>query len=75
MKVYKVYYHTADMGGQLSWHETKRDAEHALAEVIALRKAGGEGVCGPEGIEVEDIPTDKVGLIWWLNHNLSTDNG
>jgi hypothetical protein len=75
MKVYKVYWHTVDMGGQLSWHATKRDAEHDLAEAIAIREAGGEGVGGPEGIDVEDIPTDKAGLIKWLNHNLSTDNG
>jgi hypothetical protein len=75
MKVYKVYYHTVAMGATIEWHRTKGEAEAAFSDALAYREECGEGGCGPEGIEVVDIPTDKAGLIEWLNHNLSTDNG
>jgi len=30
---------------------------------------------GPEGVRLVEIPTDKEGLIEWLNANFTTDNG
>lgn len=74
MKVYRCnFYDDANGLGQLvSWHPSRREAERALA---GQRRDRGRSACGPEGVEAVEIPTDRKGLIEWLNQNLSSDNG
>jgi hypothetical protein len=72
MKIYKCVFCDAMNGSCVSWHPNKRGAD---AELTALRLGRGEGAAGPEGVSLVDVPTDKRGLIEWLNTNLTTDNG
>lgn len=72
MQVYRMEYHDPDDGSLLEWHSAKKDAVRRLKYLQWKR---GTSPAGPEGIEKVYIPTDKDGLIRWLNFNLSTDNG
>jgi hypothetical protein len=71
VKVYRLTFHAADEGAMLSWHSSKRDAERALRE---RRQEFGEAQ-GPDDIEAIDIPTDRAGLLTWLNREVTLDNG
>lgn len=72
MKIYRCTKNDADMGSLLSWHSSKREAE---AKLKRHQRERGETACGPECVEAEDIPTDRAGLIGWLNRNFDTNNG
>lgn len=81
MKIYKAHWTHRDTGHILQWFANKRDAERALRTALQEtepdpytdkdEKING----GPSGVEAIDVPTGKVGLIYWLNQNLNTDNG
>lgn len=73
MKVYKVYWHDAIQGCQLRWEGSKRDAQRKLME--ALKSYETPSDAEPSGVEMCDIPTDKYGLLGWLNLNFGSDNG
>jgi hypothetical protein len=57
-----------DQGNMVTWHGTKADVAKRVAEI--------RGKCCRPHMPVErqehDIPTDKAGLIDWLNENLSS---
>ena len=72
MKIYRCDFFDSFEGVQVTWHASKADAAKNLRY---LQKARGTLANGPEGISAEEIPTDKAGLIDWLNDNLNTDNG
>lgn len=72
MKVYRCRKNDADLGTLLSWHSSARQASRELRR---HQKARGGAPCGPEGVELVDVPTDKAGLLTWLNINVDTDNG
>lgn len=73
MKVYKISYHHPDIGCQLAWAASQREAKKALREIIAGYDNPQDAE--PGNIEQVDIPTDKAGLIDWLNRWVDTDNG
>lgn len=72
MRVYRCNCYDKDLGQLVSWHGSKREADQYLRNF--QKERGGETV-GPESVALEEIPTDKEGLLRWLNANLSTDNG
>lgn len=72
MKIYRCDKHDAHNGQLVSWHANYRDAAANLRQ--HQRDRGGPP-SGYEGVTKEDIPTDKAGLISWLNNNFNTDNG
>lgn len=72
MKLWRCNFYDADQGQLVSWHPSREAARRDLARMQAERPVDPSG---PEGIQEEHIPTDKKGLIEWLNANLSSDNG
>lgn len=72
MKLYRCMKNDAGLGTMLSWHANKQEAE---AELRRHQKERGDTASGPEAVEAVDVPTDKAGLLQWLNSNLSSDNG
>lgn len=71
MKLYRHTMHDADEGTLFSWHASKADAMRAKREFEARR---GES-CDAGQVEAVDVPTDKRGLLSWLNSNCNSDNG
>lgn len=68
MKIWRCSFHgDPDLGNTQSWHPSKAAAMAARRE-LAEKPASCE-------IESVDIPTDKAGLIGWLNDHFNTDNG
>lgn len=72
MKVWRCQMYDEGLGAILSWHRSQREARASLREFQERRE--GPAV-GPEGVELVEIPTDKTGLIRWLNRNCESDNG
>ena len=72
MKLYRCNFYDTDSGCVVSWHSSERQARAALRE---LQQDRGEAAQGPEGVERVEVPTDRNGLIGWLNINLVSDNG
>lgn len=70
MKVYELAHMDASEGACLSWHASKNAVAHALADI---RKEHGRDT--PFVVTPHDIPTDRDGLISWLNTHVTTDNG
>lgn len=70
MKIYRATYWDRDLGQMLSWHSNKSSAKIWVSEMLENGPSQG-----PYGFELWDIPTDKKGLIDWLNANLKSDNG
>ncbi len=71
MKIYRCTVSDDQDGTFLSWHFNKADAARHLRK--ALQKDTVEPTLS--AVTVVDIPTDKAGLIAWLNLYFSTDNG
>lgn len=72
MKIYRCLVYDAQLGALLSWHATRQEAERELLK--SQQERGGDAQ-GPEGVRLMHIPTDKAGLIGWLNAYFKTDNG
>lgn len=72
MKIYRCTIYSAHEGAMLSWHASRREAERRLRHEQRER---GEPAIGPEGVDAIDVPTDKAGLICWLNAHVDSDNG
>lgn len=72
MKIYRVAFQERDLGCLLSWHSSRAAAKAALRR---LRSEHGERAIGPDFIDPVEIPTDKPGLLRWLNFSVTTDNG
>lgn len=70
MKVYKLTHFEPSDGSLLSWHGSKADAAKAC---VAIRKERGHDA--EFSVTPHDIPTDRAGLIDWLNTHVTTDNG
>jgi hypothetical protein len=72
MKLYRLTIYDDDCGSMLSWHASKNAARAALRKAIKDRAK-------PKTIldVIEDfyIPTDKAGLLSWLNTHVTLDNG
>lgn len=72
VKVWRCNKYDSGLGSVLSWHGSRREAQAALSEF--QRRREGESV-GPENVALVNIPTDKPGLLRWLNRNFESDNG
>lgn len=72
MKVYRCMKNDAGLGTLLSWHASKREAD---AELRRHQKERNDQACGPESVESVDVPTDRAGLLQWLNSRVNVDNG
>ncbi len=71
MRLYRCNSYEKDAGTVVSWHGSKAEAERELRH---FQKERGSEAVGPESIEPTDIPTDKAGLLHWLNVNFNRDN-
>ena len=69
MKIHRVSYYIDHDGLTYEWAPTKAAAK-AIENGLFTREDVGE-----VEIELVEIPTDKAGLIEWLNQNLTRDNG
>ena len=72
MKVWRCDMYDSGLGALISWHPSERDARRDLA---AFRRERVGPAVGPEGVTPVEIPTDKVGLLRWLNAHLTSNNG
>lgn len=72
MRVHRLQHGDASHGNVVAWFPSKREAQHALAR---LRREGELDATYPVSLEPVDIPTDKAGLLRWLNAYVITDNG
>ncbi len=72
MRVWKAYWDDVSLGSMQSWHPSKNDARSAFA---TKKRDGDHSGADSGGYELIEIPTDKAGLINWLNRNFNTDNG
>lgn len=68
MRVYQVSFEDGDTNSTLEWFGNQRDADRSAAE---RRRAGQDPVI----VRPFDVPTDKAGLLAWLNLYVTTDNG
>lgn len=69
MKIYRLAFHSRHEGLMLSWHTSKAGA-------AAARRALGRDLGHPQGVdEITEIhvPTDREGLVGWLNANFNRD--
>jgi len=64
MKVYRVQY-LIDDGWAYEWFTTKAEAKQAIKEIKDER---GEDALFESEPELRVIPTDKKGLVQWLNN-------
>jgi hypothetical protein len=71
VKIYRTAFHDADEGTILSWHSSRREAEKALREL----QAGRDRPQGVEEVEQVILPTDRAGMLRWLNARFDRDNG
>lgn len=71
MKIYRATCWDKNRGQMVSWHGTRLSAEKWIK---IFRPENGEEQ-GPTDWDLIDVPTDKAGLIRWLNINMNTDNG
>lgn len=69
MNLYKTWVHTPDEGCVQVWTGTQADAKLKAKELKA--EYPDEGVY----TEPVDVPTDKPGLLAWLNAYFNRDNG
>jgi hypothetical protein len=72
MKIYRCDKYDAHLGRLVSWHASRREAERVLRE---FQRERDDSSVGPESVEEVQFPTNKEGLLIWLNSNLNTDNG
>lgn len=72
MNIWRCNCYDKDLGQLVSWHATRKKATEYL---LNFKEERGEEPVGPEGIVLVQLPTDKHGLIHWLNDNVGTDNG
>lgn len=72
MKIYRITLSTGDEGIVQAWAGSKDEAKRKLREM----KGNYEQADQMTGdIEAMDIPTDKAGLLSWLNAYFDRDNG
>lgn len=73
MKIYRCDFYDPDEGACVSWHASEAEA---LGELRRQQRARGTSrATGPEGVTRQIIPTDRAGLIDWLNSHFTRDNG
>lgn len=72
MKVYCVDYFHNSLGHQKAWDGNMRDARKTAREVS---KTHSDDVPDKPTITPINIPTDKAGLLRWLNAHCDSDNG
>lgn len=70
MKIYRCTIYDAHEGAMLSWHASRREAEQALR---SEQRERDEPVVG--SVDAIDFPTDRAGLLSWLNAHFDRDNG
>lgn len=77
MRLYRCDFYDQGYGGVVvTWHGNKADANRDLRDKRKdRRKRFGSDAAGPETVTPVEVPTDRKGLIAWLNANLDTDNG
>jgi len=71
MKLWKVSFHTAHDGMLIAWRGSLLEAQECGRQ---FRKKYGAAL-GPDVIDAVNIPTNKAGLLAWLNAHFNTDNG
>lgn len=71
MKIYRCNKSDRDEGTVVSWHSSKREAEKELREY----QSNFFYAAPNESVTCVEIPTDKAGLIRWLNSVFTRDNG
>lgn len=69
MKIWRTWTSDPHEGTVYQWSSTKAEA------IRARRIMKEEGYDTDIAIEQVDIPTDKRGLVNWLNDNFTLDNG
>lgn len=78
MNLWRVYYHDNDEGTCYEWHPTKASAEAACRLIRtqqAEAEAAGKFQIVNAKVESVEIPTNKRGLLLWLNSQFIRDNG
>jgi hypothetical protein len=75
VKLYAVRFHDRDHGATLAWFPSLATAKHDLAEKRRRAKMLGLEPSGAEQVEPIEVPTDRTGLLHWLNTNFNRDNG
>lgn len=73
MRIWRCNCYDANLGTLVSWHASRKAATQTLRTFQEER--GDQQRTGPEGIDEVEIPTDKKGLLKWLNAHFNTDNG
>ena len=68
MKVWRVRIQDSQFGNRLFWHPNRRSARSSLRELRRIYDVISEDV------ESVEVPTDKGGLLRWLNRNALSDN-
>jgi hypothetical protein len=74
VKIYRCNFHDTGEGVLVSWHGSKREAEKALRDLQRAARENGDGQQGPDHVKAVDLPTDKSGLLSWLNAYFNRDN-
>ena len=73
MWVWRIDYQDPYLGHLVGWAASQRKAKAALRTAFDEYEGPADTLSG--SVTRVKIPTDKSGLIGWLNTNLTTDNG
>lgn len=63
MRLYRIEFDTQDIAGCIAWAGTQADAKLKQKELEAMHGRHNVG-----NFTAVDVPTDKTGLLDWLNH-------
>ena len=74
MNVWKISFHDRDHGALVFWETNETAATMLLKSLQREQRECGQVSQGVERVQRINIPTDKRGLIRWLNENYRNDN-
>lgn len=72
MKIWRLDISDPYEGTIVSWHSSKRKAK---AECARLRHELGSDMVFIQDVRPVEIPTNRSGLVHWLNKHFNRDNG
>lgn len=70
MKLYEISIQSPDEGNVVAWASAMADAKKIAKQMKDEWSASNDAA-----IKEIDFPTDKAGLLNWLNRNFTRDNG
>jgi hypothetical protein len=75
MRIYRIDWQDPADGHRVAWAGSARDAARRLREARQQVAENYDENAEPSGFSAVEVPTDKAGLLSWLNAYFDSDNG